>query len=732
MAKDKKIPANLVFTKEKFTYNTIQEVIDDVGLQPNTVVETNGYHNIGDGLGAKYIIAPVDDGDNIHLKNGYYAHEIPNSNGSKKVDKASTIEELKSMNLKVGDVIEVLGYYSADDGATHKRVIANSDDGSGVQLVNGKWANIVHNGEMNILWLGCKKDDDNFSVKNSEIINNQLKNRNTHLFFPKGTWSFNQIKFNSFCSLIGEDRNFTILKQVNNISNIGEDYNKNYAFLQANEYGENNNFKGVQRVTIKELTIQGIKQLGICGIKFLGLLDSKINTSDFNDCHNLIERVWFSEFDTGLYVGQFYKEYRILNCVSHWNLKDGMILNGSDCFISNCTCYSNDNNGYTVGASECRVIFSKAFYNKKSGFEIQDQGTYNSISSQENFEYGILINSSNQPILIHGFLGSNGISGGTPSEIKPNSSAIKVLGNYNKIRIDVFTSDFRSYNEQKQTSYSNYFIDLDGEGNSIQANVISQVKFNEIINLRDNHIETFYYNSSDLVSEYKIHQFDYNGIYELGNIFIKKVTGTRFSGVFGRCNISSPSSKDKNFNFEYRISKNENNDILFEIKRGTFPPSIKKFKLFYKIDNNNLYGKLCVENNGYDYPNFKFVNLGYTASMWIACDAYRRTFNNDGTWLEKEANFIYQVSQLDTPYYTTKMQQDGVYEDFIMYMDNKTAYDKQQRELEKERQKQYEKALIANPELKYEEWLSQQPIYLPNIDEPQPSEALQEFMKKYL
>lgn len=69
------------------------------------------------------------------------------------------IEELKkSTGLKIGNVIELNGYYIAGDWANHKRIIANEDDGSGVQLNNGLWANIVHNGEVNVSWFGAKGD----------------------------------------------------------------------------------------------------------------------------------------------------------------------------------------------------------------------------------------------------------------------------------------------------------------------------------------------------------------------------------------------------------------------------------------------------------------------------------------------------------------------------------------------------------------------------------------------
>lgn len=77
-------------------------------------------------------------------------------NSKVKIIQNSNIESLKTQNLKVGNIVELLGYYSAGDGAGHKRIIASEDDGSGVLLDNGLWANIVHNGEVNISWFGAK------------------------------------------------------------------------------------------------------------------------------------------------------------------------------------------------------------------------------------------------------------------------------------------------------------------------------------------------------------------------------------------------------------------------------------------------------------------------------------------------------------------------------------------------------------------------------------------------
>lgn len=80
---------------------------------------------------------------------------------SKDKYKVGTIEDLKkSKKYKVGDVVEVLGYYSAGDGAGHPRQKKPSGytGADAVIGADGSIWGVVHSGKVNVSWFGAKGD----------------------------------------------------------------------------------------------------------------------------------------------------------------------------------------------------------------------------------------------------------------------------------------------------------------------------------------------------------------------------------------------------------------------------------------------------------------------------------------------------------------------------------------------------------------------------------------------
>ena len=104
----------------------------------------------------------------------------------------NTIAEMQQdRKLKAGKVVEVLGYYQAGDGAGHKRKIENEDDGSGVLLENGLYANIVHNGDILLNWFGAKDDITYNSTNEVKRFFGYMKtNPYCNFIIPDGTFAW--------------------------------------------------------------------------------------------------------------------------------------------------------------------------------------------------------------------------------------------------------------------------------------------------------------------------------------------------------------------------------------------------------------------------------------------------------------------------------------------------------------------------------------------------------------
>lgn len=77
----------------------------------------------------------------------------------------ATISEMVSLDLNLGEIVMVGGYHNVMDYSNHTRVVASADDGAGVQLSNGLWANILHDGVVDFSWSGALTSDTDVSDK---------------------------------------------------------------------------------------------------------------------------------------------------------------------------------------------------------------------------------------------------------------------------------------------------------------------------------------------------------------------------------------------------------------------------------------------------------------------------------------------------------------------------------------------------------------------------------------
>lgn len=73
-----------------------------------------------------------------------------------KYDFNTVAEMVAAPYLVDGDRVQLWGYNNLFDGASHKRIKSAIDDGSGIALSSGGFANLVHDGEVRVKWFGAK------------------------------------------------------------------------------------------------------------------------------------------------------------------------------------------------------------------------------------------------------------------------------------------------------------------------------------------------------------------------------------------------------------------------------------------------------------------------------------------------------------------------------------------------------------------------------------------------
>ena len=543
-----------------------------------------------------------------------------------------TIAELQSRkNLKVGDIVEVLGYYEAGDGAGHKRIIANEDDGSGVQLANGLWANIVHNGEVNVSWFGAKGDGVTDDTQTIQKAMNYKAN-----IFAQGNFLINN----------------TV--EINNRNHL----NINFENTTFKYTGTSYAFK-LYKITYCTFKFGGIYSDNGGGLELYS--DCDIYGDDSNYIYNYIQ-----------YLNIYFNEFVVKNTCFNFNfngswLNEIRFYNGQ--VKGNIGFFADSKNKDGVNGIKLHNI---GFEGVGTGVWLKDGCGCWSILMPRYAE-------SIDPLLI---------------KTEGHVSGLIFIGQ------NWLYKHYLSLSSETSGKINSPIIGKHGGLQSYEA-IISSGVIHEI-NQADGYANLYLTHNIDLSikDNYDGKQPKYFLVGDSNNV---AVTDTiKLSDKYG-CDFGV-----NEFHLQTQYFIKESNIKIIDSKGQT---------IFYK---NNF--------SGVEQFKFYWKSGVDVVGKWY-CEKINLVESTNISSISNET-----ISQLNTFHIGEKIKQEGVYNDFMLYMDEKAAYDKRQKEIKKQIMLSYQEALKENPNLTYEEFLSMQPMTLNLItsEEPQPSEALKKFMEKYL
>ena len=499
------------------------------------------------------------------------------------------IEELKMSDFPVGKVVEVLGYYKAGDGADHKRIISTSDDGSGVQLNNGLWANIVHNGEVNVSWFGAKGDgvtDDTEAIQKamncSDVINLNSKSYKISAALL--------IKSNTVINGNGA----TIIHTVNDKCFANKNYNKE--IIDSN-------------ISITDIAIDISEEL---------ITNNKCNLLYFCGVENInINNIQLlKNANYGIYLGSYNlqktnKNVNINNCIiKNFNLQGIAIICGENILINNCEITSNSetainsidiepNHSYE---NTSRVIISNCYMNHTFMIDNVEAETISEITNCQivNCEInssGICIDSKKCSSLL---INANRlISRDIAIVIQGDKSASNIVhNNINSMKQSVYITGAKlnsNISNNNLISENEHCIELVNSINiNIKGNIVVSKKVNknsiytrgnsENINIHNNFINGLNYGIYLSYGKNSIIKGN-NFIFKDSQTLKRCITNQLFDNIIATNNLVGGSSEyDIKFNTDKKVEANN-----LDIVKAVSVNSLNSLYHMEKMKQENVY-----------------------------------------------------------------------------------------------------------------------------------------------
>lgn len=624
----------------------------------------------------------------------------------KKLDKVNTIEELKSQNLKVGDIVEVLGYYEAGDGANHKRVISNTDDGSGVQLTNGLWANRIKKNATVV-----------FTFDDNKILDNEVY----ELFKNKGlTCTFGAItnllfhnNSNTLENLYKYTKDgFEIIshggKHIANLTDVNlAKYEYEESRIALNKLGFDARGFIAPYSEVKDEVLQICENaydyilIGGDGIHYphkfpknKKLTRVHLNTKTLDEKKALIKRAMQEDLLIIFYAHQTDKGddfVEFINWISQQPIK---IKNASDGVfdfypeLKDTGYVLTDNSGFAdLSIERNNNSLSNKLNNKQ--YYVYDHNSIGVTIKDKTIKIPACQKSSTISIQAYFDL----ISWWSTYKILTSVKFSNVLSNKFKVTQEVIL--FK--NSEEKLSYPAQLIESSADKFS---NNVFYTTNNQTANKLKLVIRIVALEQTTSTTDFEVDSIKVFDLSKANTVLPKPDIPEQFSCK----NITSILDDAQTFN------KNGLSVVV---------PSLKKDMGIIVVnpatDLNNWSYQFGFDNSKKSMV-YRYYNVPTSSwSKWIQ--------------LEQAQNVM---KKLDTPHYARLMQKEGCLDDFDAYLIEKNIYDKEQIKLEEQRQQAYQEMLKENPNLSYEEFMSVQQVTLNLVEEPQPSQALQEFIKKYL
>lgn len=677
------------------------------------------YIDIGDSYDLDYEVVDTETADRVGI--GTYKTTLRT---------ADTIEDLKRLNLKVGDIVEVLGYYTKGDGADHKRKIESSDDGSGVQLANGLWANIVRTSSVKVEWLGCRHSDDNFD--NAPLLMKTIINSDISVFeFDDKTYTMSELQIINYSDLDYK----TVHLKTNNT------YFQNYNLEQDYVIGVGGK--------LGDITYTGVEANSVFKIDdctFVAKVGSEIKYGMLTIMHasrsNISGggQIWFRNCDEicGLYIHSLYESI-VGSMMSSRNIHNTVPL-----YIIADRLTPSNSDPNTTPSSISSTIFERFHIEPLDSngvmFQIGNQIFYDCVINQidiEDSQYAKNGQLTTQEYIdsVEEFLPI--IKGVDLTTLTINALCVDVLGYKNrgdkKLRCAIECS--------KPPKISNISGCLEYSVVLNLVPIISKIPIletNSFIPYPKNNLKGIFPNIQSFDSLIFFEAIRNGSFSNSSRTDYFKITYDGGIGVSVAKNNEYEYLYDNDFFWFYLTLIPRINSSYENIR--VYVDGFLEFKkvAFLVFSDRTVFSKI-VELKTSGTENYFEIDLTTIPSEQKNGNSLRIQFfpkdiNSKVTIKGIAFNVVSQANQLNTSYYTTKMTQEGgtTLTDFYTYLDEKYAYDKQLEAEQKAKYESYQQALTNNPNLTYEEFIASYPMMLPNIEEPTIPQSVQEFMKKYL